>query len=380
MSIDLYTFALIAYGATIAALIAANFAPWPNFARSCAYLSIFLALAGGTAWGIVVYKRGYVFSPGERLTASRQKGDGKVYLFGGSGRGGAKDIVILGHSGGRDLQDVIDGAGEGAAGDGGLASVETIPSGGDQGAMGDILERLLPKAPAKPEKAGGDTDGELKRDCSVCPEMLVIAGGTALIGAPDTDIDAMPSERPQRPVRLWPGFAISRLPISSDEFSAFREEVDLPQRTCAAPAPGVLRHAVCLTVSDAERYAQWLTLRTGKRFRLPTAIEWEFAARTRGTTVVAAATGVQEPPVAAPLAGIGQTLAEMTADCFDPFLPSAGRERRAWDTSPQLCSERVLKGARENEPRRHARFSARRALGVDEAQWSVGFRVVRDLY
>src|SRR5258707_6204579 len=41
----------------------------------------------------------------------------------------------------------------------------------------------------------------------------------------------------------------------------------------------------CASWNDAEAYAGWLSTRTGHRYRLPSASEWEYAARAGGEAV-----------------------------------------------------------------------------------------------
>jgi formylglycine-generating enzyme required for sulfatase activity len=84
--------------------------------------------------------------------------------------------------------------------------------------------------------------GETFRDCSDCPEMVVIPAGHFLMGSSDADIrrDAaaavpfneaefarthyMVFERPQHPVDIPRSFAIGRYLVTRQEFSMFVDE------------------------------------------------------------------------------------------------------------------------------------------------------------
>ncbi len=81
---------------------------------------------------------------------------------------------------------------------------------------------------------------------------------------------------PGRSVFL-PGFAISRFPITNRQYELYRREVNLQRE----PVPEELGdHPVTwITWSRAKMYCRWLAGKTGLPIRLPTALEWEKAAR-----------------------------------------------------------------------------------------------------
>jgi len=212
------------------------------------------------------------------------------------------------------------------------------------------------------------------KDCADCPEMVHIGAGTAGIGAADTDEEATRAERPWHTARIWPGFALSRTAVTSASFQAFLRDTPWTSGVCSqsvvanddqAASPLVNRetsmYASCVSAGDAEAYVGWLTAHTGQRYRLPTAVEWEYAARTVGSPVLRSG-----------------DVAEIVADCWQDRLPQPGFENIASQSGEYDCPARMLKGGSAADDAKWRRASARRMLPHRAALVDVGFRVVRD--
>jgi formylglycine-generating enzyme required for sulfatase activity len=148
--------------------------------------------------------------------------------------------------------------------------------------------------------------GSLFRDCEDCPEMIVIPPGSFVMGSPVTEFGRFEDEGPQHTVTIAHPFAVSRTPITRAEYERF---VRATQRSdpmgCASMEaegwvntsglnwnnPGFDQTAdhpvVCVSWEDARVYAQWLSERTGRTYRLLSEAEFEYIARAGSTTAFA---------------------------------------------------------------------------------------------
>ncbi len=132
--------------------------------------------------------------------------------------------------------------------------------------------------------------GETWRDCSTCPELVLVPPGATTMQISIADKTQSLDFRFDRPL------AVARYEVTRGQYAAFaRETGRVTGGGCHARSPSWgLNPAlnwenagfaqtddhpvVCVSFGDAVAYVEWLSARTGQRYRLPTDAEWHYLA------------------------------------------------------------------------------------------------------
>jgi formylglycine-generating enzyme required for sulfatase activity/energy-coupling factor transporter ATP-binding protein EcfA2 len=232
------------------------------------------------------------------------------------------------------------------------------------------------------------------------PEMVDIPGGTFEMGSPGDEKGHDLHEGPQRMVTVAP-FRISKTEVTFALYDVF-------VKATSHDTPGDhgwgrgSRPAINVNWRDAQDYVGWLSLMTGRVYRLPSESEWEYAARGGTKTAYWWGNGIQQDgKVWANCVACGSDLYDMqtapvgsfeansfglhdmhgnvhewTEDCWNEGYLEAPCDGSAWTDGN--CSSRVVRGGGWFSRPQGLRAAARRYEDPDERSSFVGFRVVED--
>jgi formylglycine-generating enzyme required for sulfatase activity len=279
----------------------------------------------------------------------------------------------------------------------------------------------VPAAPGKP--------GTELRDCAECAVLKVLPPGSFRQGAAVEDAASGAADKPAHLVSVAYALAVAVNDVTVGEFSAFVADTARDMAGCEIydgawrvqvdaswNNPGfsqTAQHPVtCVSWADATAYAQWLSAKSGHRYRLPSASEWEYASRAgleapqpwEGTPARACAFAnvadegaarrypgwsafpcddgyVYTAPVGSYQAnafGLNDMLGNVfqwTEDCWRgdyAQAPTDGSARQDGD-----CAEHEMRGGSWFSPAKFLNAAHRNRFATNYRTSSVGFRLVR---
>ncbi|MES2823373.1 MAG: formylglycine-generating enzyme family protein [Pseudomonadota bacterium] len=266
---------------------------------------------------------------------------------------------------------------------------------------------------AEPTTKKASTLAESKTSKFIAPEMVDIPGGSFMMGdinnfvpADSRFSKAIELERPVHRVNLK-AFKLGKYEITFAQYDTFAEATNNPKPDDQGLGRGQ-QPVGNVTWWEATAYTVWLSEKTGKKFRLASEAEWQYAARA-GTTseyywgnhadhnfanygkdeccdvfasgadkwLTAAPVG-QFPPNKFGLYDMLGNLSEFVQDCMNLNYLGAPTDGSAWTTGD--CSKHVSLGGQYHNDPAMIRVSARNFHPiVPQRDINFGFRIAQDL-
>ena len=272
--------------------------------------------------------------------------------------------------------------------------------------------------------------GDTFEDCLGCPEMVVVPEGTFRMGSPESEEGRWDDGRegPVHPVTIGYRLAVGVNEVTRGEFARFVSATGRSMGdACWSYESGEWkersgRHwrnpgfsqtddhpVVCVDWDDAKAYAEWLSGRTGQKYRLLSEAEWEYVARAGTETArywgegesgqCRYANGADETygwseafcdDGHASTSPVGHFRAngyklhdvlgnvwEWTEDCWNESYRRAPRDGSAWTSGN--CGRRALRGGSWSDVPGNLRSAFRGRGTPGNRSGNAGFRVARTL-
>ena len=265
------------------------------------------------------------------------------------------------------------------------------------------LRRVAVVSPPPAPEATASTHrvGESFRECTGCPEMVVVPGGSFQMGSPSDEEGRYDDEEPLHHVSVPQALAVGKYEVTFSQWDACVSAGGCDHDAEDAGWGRGSQPVIDVSWTDAQEYVRWLSRETGSEYRLLSEAEWEYAARAGTQTArywggyigdnQANCDGCGSPWDDMQTAPIGSfapnafglydmlgNVLEWTQDCSNGDYSGAPTHSIAWQGDSD-CS-RVLRGGSWYNTPRLVRSAARQWTDNDTREYQYGFRVARTLF
>jgi formylglycine-generating enzyme required for sulfatase activity len=240
------------------------------------------------------------------------------------------------------------------------------------------------------------------QECLHCPEMIVVPKGSFWMGTGEIGHGGGGNEWPRHEVTIAKEFAVSKFELTFAEWDACADHGDCwPQINDRGWGRG-RQPVINVSWDDAKSYVRWLSRITGKKYRLLSEAEYEYAARAGVQTIYPWGDDIgknnancygcrsewdnkQTAPVGsfAPnrfgLYDMVGNVSEWVEDCYYPKYETAPRDGSAYVEQPADCGLRVNRGGNWANVEQDIRLGKRFTDSPVARNAGLGFRVARTL-
>lgn len=235
--------------------------------------------------------------------------------------------------------------------------------------------------------------------------MVDIPGGEFMMG--DSVGDGSRDETPVHKVQIKP-FRMGAREVTMDQYDAYVRSVgDAATKNNDHLNQVMLedngwgrgqRPAINVSWEEAHMYIEWLNKQTGRKFRLPSEAEWEYAARAGAQTnypwgnqfSAANANGNSKsalgktaevgsfPPNKFGLFDMVGNVNEWVEDCYHDSYAGAPGDGSAWTVGPTCSGRRISRGGSWYSDLTNLRVSQRNGVNITSRNGNLGFRLAED--
>jgi formylglycine-generating enzyme required for sulfatase activity len=280
------------------------------------------------------------------------------------------------------------------------------------------VDPAAPTEPARDKLVPGSL--ETFRDCDRCPVMVKLPPADFTMGSAESEEGHQPNEGPQRLVKLSKPFAIGQFEITIGDWDACVKDGGCKLQIKDEGWGRDKHPAINVSWEDINtQFLPWLSKKTGKKYRLPSEAEWEYAARATmsgdsiaprfsfgddGNALCAFGNGADATAKEQNGGGMGAdcrdgyattapagsfkpnqfglfdmhgNVWEWVEDCWNESYGNAPADGKAWTEGD--CTSRVVRGGSWNSDIPKLRSATRGWNQPSGRNRSIGFRVAREL-